>query len=102
MKKLDQSGAYSFSDAHVLQKSLFRTDRTQEFADNLAQNFRDQAVTPEPIRKFALNETPYTNAKKMLKLLESAGRIEVLARNPKRRRGTFSDDDIVQVRFGNT
>jgi hypothetical protein len=99
MKRIDQTGDYRFSDAHVGKQTLFRFDRPELWASNLFQHFAGQEVSYAETRDFALNETPFVTPKSMLKILERQKAINVISRDPKRRRGTFKEDVIDLIVF---
>lgn len=99
MRSIDKTGSYSFSDGALGQETLFRFDDPKEFATALHARFLGSDVPASELRDFALNETPFTNAKSMLRVLEQRGCLEVTSSNPKRRRGDFSEDTLISVRF---
>lgn len=101
MRKIDKSGSYCFSDASVGQSSLFRFDNPEEHSLTLYDRFRGRETRYSELRDFALNETPFTNPKSMLKDLErNKHRIaEVKSTDPKRREGTFNEKTLIYVRF---
>lgn len=98
MKKIDQSGEYSFCDAHVSQQNLFRLDNLPIYAKAMLQKFAGATVGIEEAYWFALNETPFTNAKAMLKQLEADGKIAIHA-PASRRKGTFPDEMPIRITF---
>lgn len=101
MKGIDETGAYCFSDAHVGQTSLFTFNDPKPSADAMAAHFAGTAQTYKDIEMYALNESPFTNPKSMLKVLETEGRISVECGDPKRRVGTYPDRmrESIRVRF---
>lgn len=99
MKKVDQTGTYQFNDAHVNQHPLFRQDDPEHFGNELFNHFRGKTVRMEELRDFALNETPFTNPKKMLKFLEEKGAITVFSKDSKRKKGVFPDEKIDKIKF---
>ena len=99
MKKVDQTGNYHFSDAHVDQQTLFRFDKFENYSPLMFARFRGQIVQYDELRDFALNDTPFTNPKGMLKDLEGKDLIVVLSRDPKRRKGTFNEENIINITF---
>lgn len=104
MKKMDHDGSYSFSDGNVDQHMLFRDANDPErYAMDLFNVFKGQTVSYLGTNRFALNETPFFNAKKMLMALERDGIITVVCPNPKRKKGTFPDKSQVgmEIRFRN-
>lgn len=99
MKKVDQTGNYHFSDAHVHQQSLFRFDKPENYSPLMFGHFQGKTIRYDDARDYALNETPFINPKGMLKDLENKELIVVSSRNPKRRRGTFNEENIVNITF---
>ena len=99
MKKVDQTGTYQFTDAHVNQYSLFRFDDPENYSPLLFDSFCGKTTRFEELRDFALNETPFTNPKSMLKDLENKGLIIVMSSDPKRRKGTFNEEKIDKIVF---
>ncbi len=99
MRKVDQTGAYQFSDAHVDQYRSFRFDEPEDYSPLLFARFQGKSVRYEELRDFALNETPFTNPKSMLKELEKRELITVVANDPKRKKGTFNEEKIDRIVF---
>ena len=99
MKKVDQTGKYQFTDAHVNQYSLFRFDEPENYSPLLFARFCRQSVLYEELRDFALNETPFTNPKSMMKDLEKKELITVITSDPRRRKGTFNEEKIDSIVF---
>jgi three-Cys-motif partner protein len=99
MKRIDQSGGYCFSDANINQNRLFRFDDVPTYSNLLYEQFRGRIVSYSELRDFALNETPFINPKGLLKELEQRNRIEVASNDPRRRRGTFNEEKIKEIRF---
>ena len=99
MKKVDQTGSYNFSDAHVNQSTLFRFDKPENYSGMMYNNFKGKSIRYEEVRDFALNETPLINPKGMLKDLEYKDFIIISSSDPKRRRGTFNEDKIEKITF---
>jgi len=101
MKVIDQTGSYSFSDAHADQHTLFRDDDAAVYADELYRKFDGQTVTMEETRDFALNETPFLNAKPMLTFLEAKMKLQVETHEGQTRRvGSFPEEKVRSLRFG--
>ena len=101
MKAIDSSGSFSFSDAHRDQQVLFRDDDAAIYAKLLFDTFQDQEVHWEPVRNFALNETPFINPKAMLATLERHHKLEVETHgNVARKHGSFPEERIKLLRFG--
>lgn len=104
MKKMDHDGSYCFSDGNVGQPMLFRdANEPARYAMDLFNAFKGQTVSYTDTNRFALNETPFINPKKMLKALERDGSINVICPNPKRKGGTFPDESQVgmEIQFCN-
>ncbi|GAB4485164.1 MAG: three-Cys-motif partner protein TcmP [Thermodesulfovibrionales bacterium] len=99
MKKVDQTGNYHFSDAHVDQQTLFRFDRPENYSPLMFARFKGKMSRYPELRDFALNETPFVNPKSMLKDLESKDLIVVSSSDPKRKKGTFNEEKIVSIAF---
>lgn len=99
MKKVDQTGTFQFSDAHVDQPGLFRFDQPENYSPLLFAHFQGKTAGYKELRDFALNETPFINPKAMLKELELKELISVYSHNPKRRKGTFNEENIDRIVF---
>jgi three-Cys-motif partner protein len=100
MKTIDQSGEYSFTDADVGQPRLFRFDNPVEFARKMHETFAGKRLRPHQWDSWALDETPFVNAKKMLTFLEKNGRIEVEPTpGSSRKPGTFPEGKVRSIRF---
>jgi three-Cys-motif partner protein len=100
MRKIDQAGEYCFSDAGVIQSSLFRFDEPQQHSLHLYDNFHGRKAGYDELRDFALNESPFTNPKSMLRDLEERNLIEeVKSKDSRRRKGTFNEEKLIYVKF---
>ncbi len=101
MRTVDQTGDYSFSGADLGQGRLFRFDAPADFAPSMHSSFLGQLVPLAALDDYALNDTPFDDAKKMLKCLEEQDLIEpILAPSVQsRRKGTFSDKAVRAIRF---
>lgn len=100
MRAIDSTGSYSFSDAHREQQALFRDDDADVYAKALFDAFVGQTVAWETVRAFALTETPFTNPKAMLAVLEHQQKLLVETHGEVgRRRGTFSEEKVRSLRF---
>lgn len=101
MKSIDQSGAYSFCDANVGQSLLFRYDDPTAFATRLFDCHKAKRASYSELRDYALNETPFSNPKKMLVWLEKNELIEKVETflGKSRKKGTFPEDTVVAVVF---
>jgi three-Cys-motif partner protein len=76
MKAVDQSGSYSFSDDTVGQVYFDFSDAVEparRMLKELAGKWRPYG----DYRKFALNESPFSNPKAILRYLKSQGKVEV-------------------------
>lgn len=100
MKSVDQTGDYKFTDGDVAQPLLFRFDDPTESALKMHRTFGGQRLLPDAWDIWALDETPFTNAKKMLTFLEKNGRIEVESTpGVTRRPGTYPDGKVRSILF---
>ncbi len=103
MKKMDQTGEYCFSDARVGQTVMFRADDPRSYSRLLYEQFAGSRASYEELRDFALNETPFLNPKKMLKVLElesdSKIKVETISPKSKRPKGTFNEKVIRYIYF---
>jgi three-Cys-motif partner protein len=101
MKRIDQDGDYCFSDASVIQTSLFRFDKPELHSVALYNAFRGRKVEYAELRDFALNESPFTNPKSMLRDLECNKNLieEVKSTDARRRKGTFNEEKLLYVKF---
>jgi three-Cys-motif partner protein len=99
MKKVDQTGNYHFSDAYVDQQTLFRFDKPENYSPVMFSRFQGKTVTYDELRDYALNETPFVNPKGMLKDLEGKDLILVKSHVEKRRKGTFNEENIINITF---
>jgi hypothetical protein len=100
MRSVGQLGSYSFSDAWTGQMPLFGHDSPEKFADLMIDCFgRGTRISWKAANDFALNETPFDNPKRMLKVLDKSGRLLVQSNTTKRRIGDFPDGKIMSVTF---
>lgn len=107
MKRPAQNGEYRFCDAIAQSEQIrleldFNEHDVPKYAPLLLKEFAGQKLTVNPYalpRDFALNKTPLLNPKKMLVLLENQELLRVTSSNPKRRRGTFKEEDISSLHF---
>lgn len=100
MKSIDQTGDYCFTDAFTEQPTLFRFDDVMEWSNRLLECFRGRRAFWDSVNDYALNETPFSNPKGMLKNLEGQDLISVASSDPKRRKGTFNEMKIQYIQFG--
>ena len=101
MKKIDKSGAYCFSDAHVGQESLFTFDDPAGPASEMAKYFAKRNIEYQDVQKYALNESPFPNPKSMLAALEQHERITVDVGGQKRTKCTYPDrlHSVMRIQF---
>ena len=101
MRRIDQSGNYCFSDARVVQNSLFRFDEPEQHSLDLYNHFRGKIATYDELRDHALNESPFPNPKSMLRDLEVKRNLieEVKSTDPRRRKGTFNEGKLIYIKF---
>jgi hypothetical protein len=99
MKTIAKSGDYCFSDAHLNQATMFSFDDPSAYSPQLFEQFRGRTVKYPALRDYALNESPFTNPKSMLKDLEGKGMIQVSSSDPKRRKGTFNEESLIGITF---
>lgn len=94
MKRITKNGMYKFADADVGQTALFRFDEPEAYQMKLYEAFKGRVVPydseDDDITAFALNHSPFVNAKSMLTLLEKDGFITAVSSDSKRKRGTFN------------
>ena len=99
MKKIAINGDYCFSDAHLDQTSMFSFNDPSAHSAQFFEQFRGRTVKYPELRDYSLNESPFTNPKRMLKDLEEKGMIQVNSSDPKRRKGTFTEKYLVGITF---
>lgn len=102
MWRVDESGAYTFSDAtNPDQSVLFTPEPDRQLLSRLIfKRFAEQEVMVKDIERFVVRETAYreTHYKKVLRELEKSGRITAIDPPPKRRPGYFPDENM-KLRF---
>jgi len=99
MKRIDQTGDYSFADDSVGQELLpFNFNDPQTFAQKMHQMFLGQTLGYDEVFDYVLNETPYINPSQILKRLAGADQIEVKWIGQASRSG-FPKDKIEAIRF---
>ena len=97
MKAVDQTGAYSFSDDTVGQEMLpFNFNEHATWAERMQQSLSGKWRPYADFRDYALNETPFTNPKSMLRELDGRGVLDVEAK-PGRKKGSFPEDKIERI-----
>ena len=78
---------------------MFRFDEPSAYSPQLFEQFRGRAVKYSEMNDYALNETPFINPKSMLKDLEGKGMIQVTSGDPKQRKGTFNEENLIGITF---
>jgi three-Cys-motif partner protein len=99
MWKVDQTGNFEFSDfSNPYQPLLLTEPNYADLQDRLVKHFKGKIVSVEDIAEYVRAETPYYIYKlEALRPLELAAppKIRVVNPSPKRRKGTFSDSDML-------
>lgn len=99
MWKLDDSGAFRFSDKDDPDQLRLLSGCTQDWlANELSRDLRGRTLSVEQIKEFVLTETPCYRFKQALKSLEKVDRLEVRDAADGRRFGTFPSDQM-SVKF---
>lgn len=99
MWKLDDSGAFRFSDRDDPDQLRLLSGCTQEWlAGELEYHLRGREMLVQEIKEFVLTDTPCYLFKQALKILEREDRIVVMDSPVGRRSGTFPSNDI-RIRF---
>lgn len=97
MRTVDQTGAYSFSDDTVGQELLrFDFDAPAIWAERMQRSLSGKWRLYADFRDYALNETPFTNSKPLLRELEWRGVLEIESAEG-RRKGSFPEDKIERI-----
>jgi three-Cys-motif partner protein len=99
MKLIARNSDYSFSDAHIHQSSMFSFDEPSAYSAQLFEQFQGRTVTYTELRDYSLNSSPFLNPKGMLKDLEEKGKIYVNSIDPRRRKGTFNEHKLIDIKF---
>lgn len=74
-------------------------DDPSAYSPQLFEQFRGRTVKYQELNDYALNETPFTNPKSMLKDLEDKGLIQISSSDANRRKGTFNEDKLISITF---
>src|SRR5579859_7329727 len=90
MKKIAKNGSYSFSDEDDKNQTLFRYDDSTFHAQQVCKHFSRQSVSYAQVNDFALNESPFSNCKSMLAVLEKGKHISVSS-IVERKKGTYPE-----------
>ena len=101
MKRIDKTGAYCFSDAHVGQTNLFTFTDPTDAARIMARELAGATLGYDEVEAYALNESPFPNPKSMLKVLEKEDLTAVGSADKPRRKFTYPDElhDILRIHF---
>jgi three-Cys-motif partner protein len=100
MKIIAKDGDYCFSDAHLNnQTSMLSFNDPSAHSAQFFEQFRGRTTKYPELNDYALNESPFTNPKSMLKDLEGKGLIQVNSSNPKRHKGTFKEETLIDITF---
>jgi len=95
MKRISQNGTYIFADTDVGQTALFHDDNPEAYCMALCNAFKGKNVDydgeNDDVTAYALNQTPFLNAKSMLKILENKELVTADSLDPKRKRRTFNN-----------
>ncbi len=100
MKSIDQSGEYRFSDALIGQESFFKFDDPEDHWENTWKEFRGKTIKREDVEKFILNETPFYNFHKLLRMIYDRGLLKALPDDGSLRKGYFSKAESLQFLEG--
>lgn len=104
MWRVDETGSFQFSDATYdpNQAFLFELEPNYVKLKNIIlKNFKGKAVSVEELENYILTETPFTQnhyKRAILAKMEKANppEIKVKSKDPKRKRGTFPPQTIIQ------
>jgi hypothetical protein len=97
VKAVNQTETYSFSDDTVGQDLLkFDFNDPVIWAGRMQRTLSGKWNSYDELRKFALNETPFTNPKGMLKHLDGQGLLDVESIGD-RRKSSFPEEKIKRV-----
>jgi three-Cys-motif partner protein len=104
MRTIDRDGGYRFWGGDLKQEVLFRFDDPKQAAEEMYQKllqpkWRSRKWSMKQLNQYALNMSPFTDSKRMLKILEERNLIEVTSNNANRRVGTFPDKQVITVVF---
>ncbi len=100
MWKVDKTGRFIFSDKDSLgQLPLWQVFTQEWLADRLAQDLRGETCAVATVKEHALTQTPCYLYVDALRILEKAGRLEVVDPPANRRAGAFRKHPRMLVRF---
>jgi three-Cys-motif partner protein len=101
MRQIDKSGEYCFSDEQSPQQSLFTFDDPSAAALDMAARFKGQKVPYVDVQRHALNDSPFTNPKQMLAVLEKQGKIAVDVGSEQRSKNTYPErlHPVMKIQF---
>jgi len=100
MWKVDVTGGFRFSDKdNPSQLNLFVNYNSSLLANDLISSLGGNTLTVFQVKEFVLTETPAYLYKKALKMLEDKDLLRVSEAPLGRRKGTFSDDYMHQMKL---
>jgi three-Cys-motif partner protein len=95
MGTVDSTGGFRFCDKDdPSQLHLFNEYTDESLATELGLSFRGKTVTVGEVMEFVLTETPACKFKGCLRDMEKTGRLRPIGAPPKRRKGTFADEQM--------
>lgn len=99
MFSADPGGGFRFSDKDdPAQLNLFGSYRDEMLVQELVTILRGKTLTVTQVKEFVLTQTPAYKYKTALKIMEERELLKVKNASPKRRKGTFPDDQM-QLHF---
>jgi hypothetical protein len=100
MWKVDKTGGFRFSDNEdPCQLGLFANCTDKMLSGEIKTKLSGHTLTAEQVKEFVLTNTPAYLFKGALKILEEAGDLKIISAPPKRRYGTFPDDNLGNIIF---
>lgn len=95
MWSVDETGCFQFSDKdNPAQFHLFEQYSDNHLASDIRDAFKGKTITVHQVHEFVLTETPAYLYKGALVLLERKNYLEPIDSLPKRKKGTFPDDEM--------
>jgi len=96
MWKVDRTGGFRFSDGeNPEQASILEDHKDDPLSLELQAALRGETVTVADVKRYVLTETPACLFKSAFKTLECQKLLEVVNPKPDRRKGTFSDEEML-------
>ncbi|HEY3874952.1 MAG TPA: three-Cys-motif partner protein TcmP [Candidatus Kapabacteria bacterium] len=96
MKTIDQSGEYRFSDALIGQESFFKFDDPADYWESIWQRFKGSSPKREEVEMYILNETPFWNFHKILRIIYDRKLLKALPDDGTIRKGYFNKANALQ------